>query len=340
MNAPARSRLVTVLAWLLMAASVLLLPISFISALMFLAGSYGTANASLGGALLVLFGPAATLLAGFGLWRRWRWAWAYVLLLMLAILAVQVAGWWRGPTPRHSYVSDSGVPTTVLASEAQYSTPLVLACAMVLVLLALPSVRAEFFPARTAAVPRGWRLGHLGRDRMYYEEWRDGAWQRLDIEGEMLVGEAHHAVYLAAPDRWQHYPAWARERREEIVSRIRSEFREPGYVYGGELSGIPPSAPAARAAAAHLDGSSRVVAWGVAIGLLLLAAFMGWLVWHGLESGETWWPAKYTAARRIVDRVADPAMYWTALALYSVVGLGSLGLLGWSVRASRAGRVN
>ena len=324
-----------------MAASALLLPISFISALMFLAGSYGTANASLGGALLVVFGPAATLLAGFGLWRRWRWAWAYVLLLMLAILALQAAGWWRGPTPQYTTVSASGVPTTVLASEAQYTPALMLACAAVLVLLMLPRVRAEFFAPRPKPLPasgaasRDWRLGHQGRDRMYYEEWRDGAWQRLDIEGEMLMGEAHHAVYLAAPDRWQHYPDWARERREEIVARIRSEFREPEYVYGGELGGAPPPARAPRVAAPHVDSSNRVVVWGIAIGLLLFAAFMAWMVWHGLDSGETWWPAKYSAARRIVDRVADPAMYWTALALYSALGLGSLGLLGWGYRASR-----
>jgi hypothetical protein len=59
------------------------------------------------------------------------------------------------------------------------------------------------------------------------------------------------------------------------------------------------------------------------------------MVWHGLDSGQTWWPARYAAARRIVDRVADPAMCWTALALYSALGLGSLGLLGWGYRASR-----
>ncbi len=263
LNVVPRSPLVTMLAWLLMLGSGLLLPISFISAMMLLVGGDGTANATAGGALLFVFAPAATLLAGFGLWRRWRWAWGYLLLLALAVLVVQIVGWWRGPTSQYSYVTASGVLNTVSASEAQYSPLLILVCGAVLVLLSLRRVRAEFFTARSAApaakgpvaqppdVPtakdaivaaRGWRVGHQGRDRMYYEERRDGAWQRLDIEGEMLMGETHHAVYLAAPDRWRHYPDWARDRREEIVARIRSEFREPDYVYGRELGAAPPVA--------------------------------------------------------------------------------------------------
>lgn len=73
MNRPLHSRLLTALAWLLMAAGLLLSPISVITALMLLAGSHGTANASIGGILLFVFGPSAALLTGFALWRRWRW---------------------------------------------------------------------------------------------------------------------------------------------------------------------------------------------------------------------------------------------------------------------------
>lgn len=355
LNAAPRSPLVTVLAWLLMLGSGLLLPISFISALMLLVGSHGTASATVGGVLLIVFAPAATLLAGFGLWRRWRWAWVYVLLLALAVLVVQIVGWWRGPTPQYSYVSASGVLNTVSASEAQYSPLLILVSGVVLVLLSLPRVRAEFFTARSAApaakgpvtqppnvasaidaiaAARGWRVGHQGRDRMYYEERRDGAWQRLDIEGEMLMGEAHHAVYLASPDRWRHYPDWARDRREEIVARIRSEFHEPDYVYGGELGGAPPVARADVRKSSRHDGQ-RWASWLTVALLLALAAGMAWLIWSGLGSGETRLPVKYFGARRTVTRLADPAMYWTALGLYAVLGVGALGLLVWGRRAAR-----
>jgi hypothetical protein len=357
MSAARRSYLVSGLGGLLVAGGLFLLPISIFSALTFMVGGYGTANAGVSGALLVVFGPAATMLAGIGLWRRWRWAWVYVVLLALAVLALQIVGWWRGPTPQYNYVSASGVPTTVLASEAQYSLPLLLACVVVPALLVLPRVRAEFFAARpiarrdappagtaraksdrqAAEAARGWRVGHEGRDGLYYEERRDGRWQRLDIDGEMLLGETHHAVYLASPGRWRHYPDWARDRRDEIVARIRSEFRVPEYDYRGELGGVPVARQRPRRSA-EADGSSRTALWGVAIGLLLFAGVMAWLVWHGLDGGETWWPAKYSGARRIVTRLADPAMYWTALALYTALGFASLGLLGWGYRVIRRTR--
>jgi hypothetical protein len=38
---------------------------------------------------------------------------------------------------------------------------------------------------------RGWRVGHQGRDQMYYEELHQGAWKRIEIDGEMLMGRAH-----------------------------------------------------------------------------------------------------------------------------------------------------
>src|SRR5688572_12912606 len=80
---------------------------------------------------------------------------------------------------------------------------------------------------------RGWRVGHEGRDQMYYEELHRGAWERIDVDGEMLTGRAHHVIYFATPARWLGYPSWARDRRDEIIARITSEFREPDYEYSG-----------------------------------------------------------------------------------------------------------
>lgn len=79
----------------------------------------------------------------------------------------------------------------------------------------------------------GWRVGHVGRDCMYYEEHINGRWERIEISGEMLMGPAHHVIYFASPQRWTDYPAWAVTRRTEIIQRIKSRFRPPDYEYQG-----------------------------------------------------------------------------------------------------------
>lgn len=87
---------------------------------------------------------------------------------------------------------------------------------------------------RKDAPARCWRVGHVGRDGMYYEELHNGEWLRISLDGEMLTGRAHHVIYFASPEDWRRYcPEWARERREEIVGRIKSQFREPDYEYVG-----------------------------------------------------------------------------------------------------------
>jgi hypothetical protein len=72
-----------------------------------------------------------------------------------------------------------------------------------------------------------WRVGHVGRDSMYYEELRDGAWHRISIDGEMLTGVAHHVIYFSSI----RFPDWAAGRREEIIERIKSSFHPPDYEY-------------------------------------------------------------------------------------------------------------
>ena len=89
---------------------------------MVVAGSYGTANASLLGSLLVMGTPPLTLVAGIGLLRRSRWAYGYVFVLLGFVGVWNVAQMLRGPTPQHTYMSPSGVPTTVLASHVNYPT--------------------------------------------------------------------------------------------------------------------------------------------------------------------------------------------------------------------------
>ena len=73
----------------------------------------------------------------------------------------------------------------------------------------------------------GWRVGHEGRDSMFYEEKHGGSWRRIPIPGEMLMGRAHHVIYFGSI----RFPEWAEGRREEIIGRIKSAFPEPDYEY-------------------------------------------------------------------------------------------------------------
>lgn len=194
-----------------------------------------------------------------------------------------------------------------------------------------------------AAEVRGWRVGHQGRDRMYYEERHDGRWERIDIDGEMLTGRAHHLIYFASAEQWQRYPAWARHRRDAIIARVKSEFREPAYEYYGDqdpVAALATPGAAARPSRATVVPSHRgrqgASALLVAVTLLLvLAGAMGWLVARGVSRGEVPMPLKQTTLRRAVSRQAEPAMFWFSTGVYAVVGVGALGLGGLGLREWR-----
>ena len=66
---------------------------------------------------------------------------------------------------------------------------------------------------------------------MYYEEFSGGAWRRIEVDGEMLCGRAHHVIYFATVEDWLRYPDWASGRRDEIIARIKSKFAPPDYEY-------------------------------------------------------------------------------------------------------------
>lgn len=366
--AKAKSRLVTLLAWSLMLGGALLTPISVISLLMLVAGSYGSQSTTLSGFFVVVVLPPATALAGFGLRLRVRPAYVGVLLLLGGITAWNAAQLLRDPTEAHTVYSADGVPTHVSGSEVDYPLHGIVALAALgaLALLLRPSVRAEF-PARTPPVrsvdvvprepapgatrlapddrpgdvARGWRVGHRGRDEMDYEELRDGRWERIPISGEMLMGRAHHVIYFASPRAWLAYPDWARHRRDEIVARVKSEFRPPDYEY---LDAGP--APAAFATGTGSTASpSQLRALAIAVTLLLaIAAGAGWLVQRGVTRGETWLPLPHASQRRVVARAEEPATFWLAIAVYAAAAAGTAGLSGWLVlegaRLRRSGRAD
>lgn len=352
--AKAKSRLVTILAWALMIGGALLTPISAISLLMLLAGSYGSQSTTLSGFFVVVVLPPATALAGFGLRLRVRPAYLFVLLLLGGVAAWNAAQLLRGPTEAHTVYSADGVPTHVSGSEVDYPlhAMVTLVALGALALLLRPSVRAEFparaTPLRSAdvvpraaepaatprspddrpdAVARGWRVGHRGRDEMYYEELRDGRWERIPISGEMLMGRAHHVIYFASPREWLAYPDWARHRRTEIVARVKSEFRPPDYEYLDD--GPAPLAVVATSGVASAS-PSQLRALLIAVTLLLaIAVGAGWLVQRGVASGETWLPAPHAPQRRVVARAEEPATFWLAIAVYAATAAGTAGLSGW-----------
>jgi hypothetical protein len=174
---------------------------------------------------------------------------------------------------------------------------------------------------------------------MFYEELHDGAWERIDIDGEMLMGRAHHVIYFASPDAWRAYPAWARDRRDEIIARITSEFREPDYEYNGASGATPaaapaptrkpPSPPAARKSATASSSGNRALLIAV-LALFAIGAGMTWLVATGVSRGTTYLPIKQSYLRRTVVREQEPAMFWASIGIYATLGAGAvvLGLLG------------
>lgn len=91
---------------------------------------------------------------------------------------------------------------------------------------------SEASPTASVPPPHSWRVGHEGKDDLYYEEWIDGGWKRLLVSGELSLGPTHHLVFVDSESSWQQYkPAWARDRRAEIIARIKRSCPEPRYEY-------------------------------------------------------------------------------------------------------------
>jgi len=69
---------------------------------------------------------------------------------------------------------------------------------------------------------------------MFYEEFVQGEWRRLELDGERLVGRPHHVIYFGSVRDWNKMPEWAHGRRREIISRVKSVFPLSDYSYSGE----------------------------------------------------------------------------------------------------------
>jgi hypothetical protein len=367
-STPHRSVFVTALAWVVMVLSGLLTPISVISLMMILVGSYGTATWDPVGFFSVVVAPPATFVAGFGLLLRWRWARFYMLALLAILIIVNVSQLSQAGVTTTTYTSASGQRTTkdVWGGPNYYSMPIIVVCAVAMLGLLRPAVAREFREAREsnqsskhradaensrgmqtseplpdAPLDSEWRVGHQGRDRMYYEERHHGDWERIEIEGEMLMGTAHHVIYFASPERWQSYPDWARHRRAEIIDRVKSAFRPPDYeYYGDSMAGSSIPARQTAFASPRLNKPTATAkqyrALLLVIVLLLgIAGGMGWFVKKGLDNGTTFFPSKRPSLQRPISRQQEPATFWLAIGFYSAIGLGTGGLALWFVREAR-----
>ena len=63
-----------------------------------------------------------------------------------------------------------------------------------------------------------------------------------------------------------------------------------------------------------------------------IAAIMGVIVTRGWQTGETRLPLKQASLQRIISKEKEPAMFFTAMSLYALLGVGSAGLALWGCR--------
>lgn len=287
---------------------------------------YANASTTALDIFLIFLLPPLTLITGIGLLLRWRIARWGMILLMAGIVAFGVKG----------LVAPSGQKTPDYDSDSlkQYLIVQSAACiglgTLLLLGLISPTVRREFNPS-TPPPPmhHQWRVGHSGRDMMYYEEHHNGEWQRISIDGEMLTGRAHHVIYFADEETWQRYPEWARHRREEIIARIKSSFREPDYEYaGGGTASSHAATPPADAPAIPSKSDGTILP--MLAFLISVAAICFWFAAEGIRRGETRLPARSAANHRVI-RSEKPALFWSGIGLLGTLGAASTGTAAWLV---------
>lgn len=331
-----RSIPVTLLGVAVLLAGILGSLFSLFALLMAIGKPYASSASDPSGIFLIFILPPVTLLAGIGLLLRQRLARWWTMLLAAGLIGLGVKGLIA---PAHENPAHAPVPgpaaDALKHSVTLQSSASIAAGAVVFLGLLTPRVRREF--TRSAAAARNgneeWRVGHRGRDGMYYEERHGGAWQRIDLDGEMLTGRAHHVIYFADAASWSGYPEWARHRRAEIVARIKSRFREPDYEYQESAACLPrpvavPPAPAVAAPPTGRDGSILPML----LFLLALAAGAFWYAARAVESGSSWLPAKY--ASHTVTRAESPLTFWLAVATIAGFGVACVAFALWIVRAA------
>ena len=141
---PPRSTRVTLVAWVVMVLSAVMLPISACSALMVAVGSHGTANTTVFGYVSVVLGPVFMLVCGFGLLQRRAWGLYGVLAVLIVVLAINGYDMATAPIEDVTTIRPDGVRHTVLGGGASFLWPFVVFPAVLIAILLTPAARRDF----------------------------------------------------------------------------------------------------------------------------------------------------------------------------------------------------
>ena len=107
----------------------------------------------------------------------------------------------------------------------RYRVALPLICIIALV------VWVVIYHRKRRDVRRGWRLRCLGRDEFQYQEFIDGKWMSITITAELLSGKPQRIFYVPTEEKWKQFPEWVRDRRAEVIARMKTQYPEPHYSY-------------------------------------------------------------------------------------------------------------
>jgi hypothetical protein len=133
------------------------------------------------------------------------------------------------------------------------------------------------------------------------------------------------------------------DRRRRTPSNPSVDRSVPGGPWTESTRGIPSSSdvPPRRSSPAGATPEEQKNPRGLSVAIIALLAVtggMGWLVQNGIGKGETFFPAKTGSQQRTVSRSEKPALFWTSIGLYTILGSGTLGLALWSIRKGFKGR--
>ena len=76
---------------------------------------------------------------------------------------------------------------------------------------------------------RKWKIRKGDNDaRVYLEMDDDGSWRNISFQCEAYAKNVpRHALYMSK--NWENYPEWAQLRKDEIIARLKSVFKEPEF---------------------------------------------------------------------------------------------------------------